>query len=432
MTGRTIRMLLVGDASSAFRTAAEMARAAGAEVTMADTSDEALALLRDRGAALVMIDVLLDVPAFLADLAAERFAVPVLACGIDAPAARAVAAIRAGARDYVPLPPDPELIAAAIGEIATLPDQPLIGEDPAFRRALAFAQAMGPASAPILITGEKGTGKERVARAVHVAACGSGSFTAVECAGVTADILESELFGHAAGAFPGARAARRGAFTAGHGGTVFLRDVDCLPPMLQVRLLAALDERHTPRLVAGTTRDLVTLVEAGRFRADLLDRLALATVHLPPLRARGSDVIRLAEAFARRFARRHVGATPALTPAAEALLAGYGWPGNIRELEETMHRAVLLTGVSSRLDIDAIVLADGSRIELTAEQSAPAVEPLVGLTVEEVERELILQTLERCHGNRTSASQILGISVRTMRNKLKAFVEAGIPVAPAI
>ncbi|WP_408078432.1 sigma-54-dependent transcriptional regulator [Sphingomonas plantiphila] len=422
--------MIVGSRTGAFGEAAQMARDLGAEVTLAESPATALDQLRETGAGLVMIDVDTDVPEFMKTLQIERFAVPVLACGIDASADRAVAAVRAGARDYIPLPPDRDLIAAAITQLAQVDTSDLIGDDPAFRSALDFARAMAPAHAPILITGERGTGKERVAHTAH-AASGRHGFVTVECAGVAANVLESELFGHTAGAFDGARAARRGAFATARGGTLFLRDIDRLPAPLQLRVLEAMSEADAPNVIASSTRRLSLFVEAGEFRSDLLARFALATVALPPLRQRGGDIPLLATAFAMRFAAMQGQPSPLIDPAAERLLVTYEWPGNVAELQEAMHRAVLLSP-DGYIGPDAIVLADGSRITAPAPAAGrPVISSLVGQTVEEVERALILETLERCQGNRTSASQILGISVRTMRNKLKAFVEAGIPVVPA-
>jgi two-component system response regulator HydG len=424
-----LRLMIVGASSGPFGEAARMARSLGAEVMIAETPDEALVHLRDAGAGLVMIDVDSDVPTFMRALIAERFAVPVLACGIDAPAERAVAAIRAGARDYIPLPPDRELIAAAIAQMAQADFAPIVGEDPAWLRALEFARAMAPAHAPILISGERGTGKERVAHATH-AASGRNGFITIECTGVAAEVLESELFGHEAGAFEGALAGRRGAFATASGGTLFLRDIDRLPPAVQLRVLKAMGAPGAPNVIASTRRDLAALVDAGQFRSDLLARFALATVALPPLRARGGDIRLLAATFAARFAAMQCLPSPLIDPATETLLTSYEWPGNVAELQDAMHRAVLLSP-DGYIGPEAIVLADGSRLAPPAPVAGkPLIASLVGQTVEEVERQLILETLERCQGNRTSASQILGISVRTMRNKLKAFVEAGIAVVP--
>lgn len=439
-----IRMLLIGVPGTEFRRAAEMARQAGADVTMADGTGEALGLLRASGADLVMIDVETDVPGFMASIRAERFTVPVLACGIDASAERAVAAIRAGARDYVPLPPQRDLIAAAIASVVQRKLPELIGDNPALARALALAAAVAPSGAPVLVTGEKGSGKETMARAVHDASGRGTTMLVAECAGVAPDVIESELFGHEEGAFVGAVARRTGRFEKAGSGTILLREVGALAPSTQARLLATLiEQRFTriggsepvpfhARLIATTSLDLEAAVDAGVFRADLLVRLGLVRVAVPPLRARGDDAARLARHFAQRLAEVDGSRERAFSDEALALVARYGWPGNIRELEDCIHRAVLL-GRGPRIEASDLVRSDGSRlIDLeTTEPHRFQVQGLVGHTVEEVERELILQTLERCHGNRTSASSILGISVRTMRNKLRTFIEAGIPVSPA-
>jgi len=428
-------LLLIGAPDGELRTAAQIARDHGAQVAMADGVAEGAAWLRAATAGLVMIDVMADVPAFMDRLRTERIRVPVVACGIDAPADRAVAAIRAGATDYVPLPPDRALIAAALACAAVRPAPVLVGADEALSRALRFGLAMAPSRVPVLIVGEPGTGKETAARSIHAASGRAGGFLAVECCGVAAEIVESELFGHAAGTFPGAAARRAGKVEQAAGGTLFLRDIDCLSAAAQARLMAMLREAAEVRLIAATAADLSARVAGGTFRADLLARLAIAELHLPPLRERVADLPALVTHLAERLARQHDRPARQVDAAALTLLAAHGWPGNVRELEDVMHRALVLAR-GPAITPDDIVLADGSRIAPSAPATSAlpgeaAVGPLVGRTVEEVERALILRTLERCRGNRTSASGILGISVRTMRNKLKAFVEAGIPVVPA-
>ena len=446
-----IRLLLVGAPHrSEFRVAAGMARGAGAEVTLADTPAAALRHLRLSHVRLVMIDVELDVAGFMAQLRGERFGVPVLACGIDAPADRAVAAIRAGTLDYVPLPPDPELIAAALTAVVPSSAVVMVGEDPALVHAVAFSRSLANSRAPVLIHGEAGTGKETMARAIHAHSGRSGRFLTVECGGVAAEVVEAELFGHEAGDFPGAVARRLGRFEEANGGTLFIPDVDCLTPVTQARLLAALDGGSSRRLdgtamispdvrlIVSTRYDLHTLVREGGFRSDLFARLNLVRASLPPLRDRMGDLPLLANHLAKRLAGTHgLGPRP-FTTEALALLAEHLWPGNVQELEDVVHRALLLA-TGFEIGPEAIVLNDGSRIVNRTQADAVGegacrmeLEALVGRTVEEVERELILQTLERCRGNRTSASGILGISVRTMRNKLKSFIEAGIAVAPAL
>jgi two-component system response regulator HydG len=446
MAVHSTRLLLIGAPGSAFRLAAEMARGAGATVVMADTPADALPILRGDGAGLVMIDVATDVQGFMTMLRRERFAVPVLACGIDASAQRAVAAIHAGAQDYIPLPPERELIAAALASTVLQRVDRVIGDDPVFRRTVAFGLAVAPSRAPLLITGEGGCGKEAVARAIHTASGRSGRFVSVACSGVAADILDSELFGHEAGAFAGATARRCGQVEAAADGTLFLRDIAALPPLAQARLAQMLANGAvariggnaavpvTARVIASTGTDLAARVAEGSFRADLHARLQLIEVALPPLRQRRQDISLLAAGFAERCALANSLPPRPLSPEALALLGDYGWPGNVRELEDVIHRALLLA-TGAQITPDDIVLIDGSRISTISQGAGRLhleVEALIGRTVEEVERALILRTLERCRGNRTSASNILGISVRTMRNKLKSFIEAGIPVAPAL
>ncbi|WP_448661378.1 sigma-54-dependent transcriptional regulator [Sphingomonas sp. CJ20] len=440
-----IRMLLVGAPGTEFRRAAEMARQAGADVAMADSPGDALVLLRETGADLVMIDVEADVAGFMASIRAERFPIPVLACGIDASAERAVAAIRAGARDYVPLPPQRDLIAAAIASVVERRRPETIGDNPALSRALALAAAVATSGAPVLVTGEKGSGKETMARTIHDGSGRGPTMLVVECAGVAAEIIDSELFGHEEGAFAGAVARRIGRLEKVGTGTILLREVGALAASTQARLLSALQEQQfrrvggsdtvpfRARLIATTSLDLDAAVESGVFRADLLQRLGLVRVAVPALRARGDDAARLARHFAERLAESDGVQPRPFSDEALALVTRYGWPGNIRELEECVQRALLLSS-GTRIEPGDLVRSDGSRL-IDLEATEPhrfQVQGLVGHTVEEVERELILQTLERCHGNRTSASHILGISVRTMRNKLRTFIEAGIPVSPAL
>lgn len=427
-------MILVGTPGTEIRRAAELAREGGAEVRLADDGAQALALLRISGGDLVMIDIAIDTPGFLRQLRIERFAVPVLACGIGAPAELAVAAVRAGAWDYVPLPPERDLIAAAIAAVAKRPAT-IVGEAPALRQAVRFGLAMAPAGAAILVTGEHGCGKALMARAIHDASRMPGAFVTVDCAGLSDAVIESELFGHQAGDFPGAVARRIGRIEEARGGTLFLREIGALPPHTQGRLFDLLQTSvgnriggprmdESARLIASNSGDLHAGVASGTFRADLLARLGMIQVALPPLRARGDDVALLARHFAHTVntqCHQHDGG---LDDDALDLLASHDWPGNVRELEATVHRATMLAGGRP------IAAAD---IVLNTAARAPArtpVDSLVGRTMAEVERELILHTLEKCRGNRTTASSILGISVRTMRNKLRTFMDAGFPVSP--
>ena len=441
-----IRLVLIGVPGSEFRLAADMARHAGAVVIMADDPAAALETLRRTGGDLVMIDVGMDVPGFLEQLRAERMAVPVLACGIHASAERAVAAIRAGAIDYIPLPPQRDLIAAAIVAAGRRVSS-VLGEDPALKRAVDYARAVAPSTVPILIAGEPGTGKEVMARMIHDASGRTGRFLVVECAGAGPDVIESELFGHEAGAFPEAVAPRAGRLEEAAQGTIFLREIGALTPLTQARLATTLQSgvirtgKGAPkallraRLIASSSRDLTAQASSGAFRADLLAHLRLVRVDMPSLRSRADDIEGLSAHFAEELALAN--GLPVRPFSAEALrhLRGHDWPGNVRELEDVVHRAILLAR-GPTIEADALVLSDGSQIApappLPASPDADLTfDSLVGRSVADVERELILQTLKSCGGNRTTASTILGISVRTMRNKLKSFVEAGIAVSPA-
>lgn len=439
------RLLLVGAAGSEFALAAAMARDAGAEVAMAGTASDALALLRSEGADLAIIDVSADVGGFIEQLRCERMALPVYACGIDASAALAVAAIRAGALDYLPLPPDSGLIAVAIMSVAGNPCVS-IGSDPALLQANSLALAMAKARMPLTITGEPGCGKELLARCIHAASHRRGRFIVVDCLEIGSEMIDSELFGHEAGAFAGALAPRSGRIADAADGTLYLREVGALPIATQERLKCLLGDNllrpvagesgegaPTPlraRIVVGTSLDLDSAVAEGRFRPGLLAALGLVRLAVPPLRRRGSDIAALAQHFADRFARANDLPSRPVSAAALMVLKEHGWSGNVAELEDVIHRSVFLA-VGTDIPASAIVLADGTGLAGSAAITGPdRVGNLVGLTVEDVERDLILQTLKACRGNRTSASTILGISVRTMRNKLKSFIAAGLVVAP--
>ena len=436
-----VRILLIGAGRGEFVEAADMARAEGAEVATAGDLDGALEILRADGSDLVLIDVNLDVARFVGQVTAERIAVPVLACGIDAPAALAVAAIRAGARDYLPLPPQPELIAAAIMSVTNYSLQ-MVGEHPSYRQAVDFGLVMARSDIPVMITGEVGSGKEIMARAIHAASGRTGRFIIVDAAVAATELVEAELFGQEAGAFEGAVARRAGRVDEAAGGTLFIKNVDRLDPRLQTRLTILLAEGKfirlggeekvvsSARIIAGTSSDLTELAEDGLFRPDLVARLAVVKVAIPPLRQRISDIRLLANHFAARFS--YMNGLPArwVNDGAMHVLADHDWPGNVRDLEHVMLRAVLLSR-GTEIGHEVLTLSDGRRLaDITrgGERIEVVAGPLVGRTVADVERELILNTLKQCRGNRTSASSILGISVRTMRNKIRSFVEAGIPV----
>ncbi|HEV7456666.1 MAG TPA: sigma-54 dependent transcriptional regulator [Roseococcus sp.] len=444
------RLLILGSLSGELGQAARLASARGAALVQAEGVTGALAQLRGTGADLVLADVTHDLPWLLERLTEERIATPVIACGRNADADAVLRAIRAGAREFLPLPPDADLIAAMLQAVAEGPDAPVY-RDPAMAALMARAEQLARAEASVLVTGESGTGKEVLARHIHAhSRRHRGPFVALNCAALPETLLESELFGHEKGAFSGAVAARRGRFEQAEGGTLLLDEIGEMDLRLQAKLLRVIQEREVDRLggtgpirvdvriLAATNRDLPSEVRAGRFREDLYFRLNVVALHIPPLRARPGDILPLAEHFAQRYADANGLPRRPLSPLAASRLLAHGWPGNVRELENTLHRAVLLAH-GPEITPDAIELMApppeaAPTVTIAAQAPASPAEPiaaLVGRRMDEVERDLILETLGRCLGNRTRAAEILGISIRTLRNKLAEYRGQGLPVPPA-
>ncbi|MDJ0944099.1 MAG: sigma-54 dependent transcriptional regulator [Kiloniellales bacterium] len=449
-----MRLLIVGTLEGHITTAGKIALDRGAKVAHADDIATALSLLRaGQGADLLMIDIRLDVGSMIDSLKAERISIPVVACGIGTDSGAAVKAIRAGAQEYVPLPPDPELIAAVLAAVAE-ESTAFLTRDRRMKELLRLAEQVAGADASVLITGESGTGKEVMARYIHEKSKrAKQTFVSVNCAAIPENLLESELFGHEKGAFTGAIARRVGKFEEANGGTLLLDEISEMHPRLQAKLLRAIQEREIDRvggtqpirvdirLLATSNRDLEEEVREGRFREDLFFRLNVVTIELPPLRERGQDVALLAEHFLAKYAEANGVPLPVLTEEALRCLEKHHWRGNVRELENTMHRAVLMAR-DQKVTAEAIILTGDRLAPKPAETpEAPAREgetqngggeqdtsALVGRTVAEVERDLILDTLSHCLGNRTHAANILGISIRTLRNKLKQYSQEGAAV----
>ena len=445
-----MRLLIVGRLSGELVTASKIAMNRGASVTHADGIDQGLAALRAKGGDLVMVDVGLDIARMVRALADERIRTPVVACGIASDARAAVAAIQAGAKEYIPLPPDPELIAAVLEAVAA-DARSFVWRDASMERVVKLAEQVARSEASVLITGESGTGKEVLARHVHAKSNrGARPFVSVNCAAIPEALLESELFGHEKGAFTGAVARRIGRFEEANGGTLLLDEISEMDVRLQSKLLRALQERVIDRVggaapvkvdirvLATSNRNLVEEVKKGTFREDLFYRLNVVHLRVPPLRERHADILELAAHFARKYAELNGVPVRPLAREAQTLVARNPWPGNVRELENTIHRAVLLAqGVE--IGPEAILSPEGDALAAPAAAAGPAeraasaagaaTRGLVGRTVADVERDLILDTLDHCLGNRTHAARILGISIRTLRNKLNEYVEAGVSVA---
>ncbi len=449
-----MRLLVVGRLSGQLASAVKMAMAHGAKVSHVERGDQATEQLRrGQGADLLMVDYRVDIAALIAANEAERIHVPVVACGVDADARDAANAIRAGAKEFIPLPPEADLIAAVLAAVAD-DERPLVSADPSMQAVIKLADQVARSEASILITGESGVGKEVMARYLHThSRRADRPFISVNCAAIPDNLLESELFGHEKGAFTGAVARRIGKFEEADGGTLLLDEISEMDARLQAKLLRALQERVIDRVggtrpvkvdirvIATSNRDLARAVSEGTFREDLLYRLNVVNLRLPSLRERPGDIAVLADHFIRKYAEANgVPVRPLSSPAREAL-ASHRWPGNVRELENAMHRAVLLaTGVE--IDVEAIRLLDGQPLGgLTgatpavvgvvghAAQAAETVtRAFVGQTVAEMEKALILDTLKHCLGNRTHAANILGISIRTLRNKLNEYAQEGLDI----
>src|SRR5689334_24710328 len=385
-----MRLLIVGTLKGQLTTATKIAMENGASVTHAEDQEQTMRVLRGgKGADLLLVDVAVDIRDLVMRLEAEHIHVPIVACGISNDARAAVAAIHAGAKEYIPLPPEPELIAAVLAAVAD-DSRDLIYRDEAMARVVKLAQQIANSEASVLITGESGTGKEVLARYVHTRSQRSKKpFISINCAAIPEHLLESELFGHEKGAFTGAIARRIGKFEEANGGTLLLDEISAMDARLQAKLLRAIQEREIDRvggtkpvkvdirIIATSNRDLAEAVKHGTFREDLLYRLNVVNLRLPALRERPKDIRALSHHFARKYAEANGVPYRPISSQTERLLLSHNWKGNVRELENTIHRAVLLAA-GAEIGPEAIRLPDGTQVGI---QPAAA-----GVTVQNASR----------------------------------------------
>ncbi|WNG60462.1 sigma-54-dependent Fis family transcriptional regulator [Archangium gephyra] len=433
----------------------------GYEVRAVADGEEALRELSARGYDVLLCDVRMpkrDGLSVLRQALAEHPGLTVVVMSAYGSQEQALEAVGAGAYDYVRKPFKPEEIVFVLRKAeererllrenrrlqasgGVSPGEGILGESEPMRLVMRQVERLAPVGTTVLITGESGTGKELIARALHARSPRAAMpFVAVNCGAIPTGLIESELFGHARGAFTDARTARRGLFSEADGGTLFLDEVGELPPPAQVKLLRVLQEgelrpvgenraeKVDVRVLAATLRDLGRLVERGEFREDLYYRLNVVNVRVPPLRERHSDILLLARAFLLRF-NRELNREPPVRgfgPEAEALLASYAWPGNVRELENAMERAVLLAE-------GELILPENLPERLWATPppaSAPALTPTrpsseanlsLKQAIRDLEESYIRAALRRTRGNRTRAAEVLEISHRALLYKIKEY-----------
>jgi len=436
-----MELLIVGTLNGQIGAASKIAVQQGGQVTLADSVERGLDILRSgKSVELVMIDVKLDVYKFISSLEQERINVLVVACGVANDSSLAVKAIKAGAKEYIPLPPDAELKGAVLAA-ATRENHALIYGDKKTEAVLKMAKQIAPSEANILLTGESGTGKEIFSRFVHDNSKRSTKkFVAVNCAAIPETLLESELFGYEKGAFTGAVSRRIGKFEEASDGTLLLDEISEMDIKIQAKLLRAIQEKEidriggknpikvNTRIIATSNRNLDEAVKNGTFRQDLYYRLNVVNINIPPLRDRMEDVIVLSKHFTKKYSELNDIPLKPISKEAEDKLLNYRWPGNVRELENTIHRAVLLS-TGDEISADAVILDDMSAVihsNLTSDVVSGG--EFVGNTLANVERNLIIDTLKHTMGNRTIAANILGISIRTLRNKLKQYQDEGLDI----
>lgn len=432
-----MELLIVGTLDGQIGAASKIAIEQGGQVSLAATVEKALEVLRSgKTIELVMVDVKLDIHKLISSLEQERINVLVVACGVANDTSLAVKAIKAGAKEYIPLPPDPELIGAVLAA-ATRENHALIYGDKKTENILKIAKQIAPSEASVLLTGSSGTGKEIFSRFIHDnSKRANKKFVAVNCAAIPETLLESELFGYEKGAFTGAVARRIGKFEEASDGTLLLDEISEMDIGIQAKLLRAIQEKEidriggkspikvNTRIIATSNRNLEEAVQNGTFRQDLYYRLNVISINIPDLKDRPDDILVLAKHFIKKYSELNELPMKDLSKEAADALLHYMWPGNVRELENTMHRAVLLS-TGDEISIDAIMLQNPE-----AQKEDEPVQ--VGQTVAGMERKLIIDTLKHTMGNRTTAANILGISIRTLRNKLKQYQEEGFdfPSAP--
>jgi two-component system response regulator HydG len=448
-----IRVLVVDDDEPHAQAVAESLERVGYECTVATSGREGLRLIEEQDFDIVLTDLLMDDVGGMDVLARAKRELPdaevVILTGYNT-AKAAVAALQAGAATYLTKPLD-------INELRVVVDKQsqaqrlarsnielqkqlnerfgfegVVGNSPLMHTVVQRLRQIAPTSATVLISGESGTGKELVAKALHTnSPRRTKPFVALNCAALSENILESELFGHVKGAFTGADRDRKGWFEHANGGTLFLDEIGDIPTSTQVKLLRVLESgeivrvgtsepiKVNVRVISATNRDLAEAIAAGTFRQDLYHRLKVVTIKLPPLRARREDIPLLIDHFLKEFSATHGKKVTGISPAARKVLMAYSWPGNVRELKNTIESMVVI-------DSDGVLDVDDLTEELqsaapAAPESGAGPSYLVGRPLDEVEKYYIAEALKLTNGNREEAAKSLGIGERTLYRKIKEY-----------
>jgi len=437
----TVPILLVDDDEDFTSAMRSMLEAEGYTIDTASSAAEAKSLLASHAFELLFVDLSLPDGSGL-ELISKNGPKAVIITGHPS-VKTAIRAIRGPVVDYLVKPLDKRQLLASIaaardGESKPKPrgegngDSRLIGESEAMQKLLAMIADFGPTEEPVLLLGESGTGKDLIAQRIHEVRGAKGRFVPVNCGAIPRELIASELFGHEKGSFTGAAGARKGVFQRAQDGTVFLDEVGELPLDHQVALLRVLENRIiTPvggeteipvnaRVVAATNSNLEKQVAEGEFREDLFFRLMVLPIHVPPLRERKGDVELLARHFLEEYAHSH-GAPTEVDPAVIEALARYHWPGNIRELKHTILRMAIMNRGKDR--IDSLPETFDRPIDLNSDPSK--FRP--GMSIREVEKSLIEKTLEHFDGNKTQTAEALGISLKTLYNRLSEYEQESEP-----
>jgi DNA-binding NtrC family response regulator len=435
-------LLVVDDEPQMLIAINETLRRSGYCITSAGSGIEALRRLKEKYYRLVITDMRmpevsgLDLLRKVKNLAPQT---PVILLTAYGTIQNAVDAMRDGAFDYLLKPFSSESLEGIVRKALDAAPKKnektshaIITQDPGFARTIEQAVQAAGSPATVLIEAESGTGKELLARMIHARSSrGSGAFVAVNCAALPENLLESELFGFEKGSFTGANASKPGKFELANRGTLLLDEIGEMAPILQAKLLRVLQEKEVDRIggrdpveidvrvIATTNRDLQALVRSGNFREDLYYRLNVVRLTIPPLRQRREDIPLLVDFFCKRHGKDVGGGGVAISPAAFDKLNRHDWPGNVRELENAIQRAVTLSG-GSTIQPEDLPLSE-TQVPPAPQLQSNELGFSAGVTMREMERQLICRTLEDTGGNRTRAARCLGISLRTLRNKLNEF-----------